>query len=252
MEDKAKYAMLAEWFKAATMYNRYYDDNDSIYNNIGNSNTYNPHSMAEKAFQNDVPKDRLNPRGFINRYWSNAVINQASQLGMSDVSIIKNLIKLNAAIVFNPSSRYVLEKEFFAPEDFVAEHKEMNIPWSRFYNAGKEVVWLEQDTQIVQVLFVESKQNPGTMIPFIYKDSYHSPKPTQIGDMYKHVFTNPEHEWTIQIIQNPGETYLAGIPSQMLGTSIASTKPAKPGIDYNEISKIIQNMGVNPDMFDNL
>jgi hypothetical protein len=246
MEDKAKSTMLAEWF-AAAMYNRYYDDpkNYSIYNNIGSSNTYNPHSMAEQAFQNDVPKDRLNARGFINRYWSNAVINQADG-SWSDVTTIKNLIKLNAAIVFNPSSRYVLEKEFFAPEDFVAEHKEMNIPWSRFYNAGKEVVWLEQDTATVQVLFVESKQNPGTMIPFVYNDSYEN------SNGYKHVFTNPEHEWSIQIIQQPGETYRSDVTSQTTNTITASTKPKQPGIDYNEISKIIQNMGITPGMFDNL
>jgi hypothetical protein len=223
----------------ADIYNRYYDDNDSIYNNMGSSNTYNPHSMAEQAFQNDVPKDHLQPRWFMDLYWSKSIIPPADR-SWSDVATIKNLIKLNAAIEYS-SGRRVLEKEFFAPEDFVAEHKEMNIPWSRFYNAGKEVVWLEQDMQIVQVLFVESKQNPGTMIPFLYQASFHEPKATQVGDMYKHVFTNPRHEWSIQIIQNPGETYRnSNITSRTQAPVTAALK--QHGIDYNAINNIIQGI----------
>jgi hypothetical protein len=235
MEDKSRTALLA----ACAIYNRYYDHNDSIYNNIGNSNTYNPHSMAEKAFQNDVPKDHLQPRWFMDLYWSTAVIQQAAG-SWSDVTTIKKLIKLNAAIAYS-SGRRVLEKEFFAPEDFVVENKTMNIPWNRFYKAGKEIIWLEQDQEVAQVLFVESKQNPGTMIPFLYQASFHEPKATQVGDMYKHVFANPEHEWSIQIIQNPGETYRnSNITSQT--TSSVTAKSLKASIDYNAINNILQGI----------
>ena len=155
---------------------------------------------AESAFNQDVPNEYLQAEWVCNKHYPTAVsLTYTTDFDQSAKSLI-----LSGNNVAYKDTSYTLNTDFFMNTDFDHELKVIYVPWQRFVDARKFVGYIGDE---VRILFIESSQEPGRMVPFVYDNSIESSTnmPTDAA-VYKHSFRNVETEWRIVIVQQLTQT----------------------------------------------
>ena len=202
---------------------------------------------AEEQFNLTVPVDRLTAFSAIQTFWNDEwkQLKTNSAPFWEESAFVSKRLLSNDNTMLSQNVAHVLPISFFEPEDYDHDLKYIKIPLQRLLDNHKFVLEVVDQT----ILFVESAQLPGTMIPFIYRSSnrtYLEPSPNV---MYSHRFDagGGHNDWSIIIVTPEYGSIVTATPivtsslySSLYNTAVTRSFSGKSLIDYNAINAIIQ------------
>ena len=207
-------------------------------------------STAEEQFNLTVPIDRLTAFATIRTFWREEWENLGHKTidntpTSEEWEFVSQRLLSGDNTKLSQNVAHVLPISFFEPEDYDYDLKYIRIPLKRLLDSHKFVLEVAGQT----ILFVESAQLPGTMIPFIYRSSnrtYTEPTPNV---MYGHRFDAGvgHNDWSIIIVTPEYGSIVTATPivtsslhSSLYNTAVTRSFSGKSLIDYNAINAIIQ------------